>query len=80
MIEREINGTEPEKSQKRGASDKKKAEGGVKKAKKEAVWWFESSCQIITGMNTHFPIRILSETTLPIMWSKLNSKIPALLY
>jgi len=37
VIEREINGTEPEKSQKRGAGDKKKAEGGAKKAKKEAV-------------------------------------------
>jgi len=37
VIEREINGTEPEKSQKRGAGDKKKAEGGAKKAKKEAA-------------------------------------------
>jgi len=37
VIEREINGTEPEKSQKRGAGDKKKGEGGAKKAKKEAA-------------------------------------------
>ena len=37
VIEREINGTEPEKSQKRGAGDKKKAESGAKKAKKEAA-------------------------------------------
>ena len=37
VIEREINGTEPEKSQKRGAGDKKKTESGAKKAKKEAA-------------------------------------------
>jgi len=37
VIEREINGTEPEKSQKRGAGDKKKTESGAKKAKKETA-------------------------------------------